>query len=96
RFNQLTYINTMVSVRAGESDVVVGRLDAKSLDPKHCRELLLPEYTPGQMAQFTTACILCLRDQYGLDNVLRHALDPAVIAHSQKEVMSERRAPSYY
>lgn len=99
RFNEMTYIETRLSVKRGESDVTVCRADAlESLDigNDHVKDLFLPQFTKKEIDSFTDSVILARRDNYGISDILQTALRPSVISNSQKKVMNGSRNPSYY
>ena len=101
RFKQApSFFNTRLSVANGESDVtVVNYSAAHSLGPEfqaHIKELKLPEYEKDDLERLRTPVILILKDNYGLDTLLKRTLDASIIFNSQKGVVEGTNLPNYY
>ena len=95
-----SFFNTRLSITSGESDVtVVNTSVADSLGPDfkaHVKELYLPEYAKEDVERLRTPVILVLKDNYGLDALLKQTLNTGIISRSQKGVMTGTQLPNYY
>ena len=95
-----SFLNTRLSVAKGEADVsVVIYSAAQSLGTKfqaQIKEIQLSEYNNDDLELLRTPVILVLKDNYGLDALLKQTLDAGVIFNSQKAVMAGTILPNYY
>jgi ABC-type amino acid transport substrate-binding protein len=95
-----SYLSAHLSVKEGESDVAITNIAvASSLGPEfqdNIKELKLSNLSKRDMEILSTPVILILKDNYGLDNILRQALRASLISNSQKKVMSGQLPPNYY
>jgi len=95
-----SFLNTRVSITSGEADVTVANtLVAKSLGPKyqaHIKELRIPGYETEDIERLRTPVILLLKDDYGLDIILKQVLKASIVSNSQKKVMAGEQPPNYY
>ena len=95
-----SFFNTWLSVTSGESDVtVVNSVVANSLEPgfqSHIKELHLAEYAKEDTERLSTPVILILKDNYGLDSLLKKTLHKDIILKSQKGVMEGTQLPNFF
>lgn len=107
---ETTYFDTHYCVKDGRADMTVSRTDTlttmyrnkqQEVDFKerdaHSSELpLLNGYTRKEMDLFNSSVVLAAKDNYGLADLLRKTIRPAVISYAQKQVLNGTRIPSYY
>ena len=99
RYFETTYVDTRYSVKRGEADVTVSRLDVLEyfeMGSEHVKELNIPGFTKKEVDAFTNSMILARKDNYGLKEILQQVLRPTVISNAQRKVMTNLRVPSYY
>ena len=99
KFYETTYIDTRFSVKRGESDVSVSRIDVLEtlgMGEEHVKELVIPEFTKKEIESFTNTVILARKDNYGLKRLLNQTLRASIVSNSQKKVVSGAMPPSYY
>lgn len=110
QYIETTYFDTHYCVKDGRADVTVSRSDTLAsvyLDKQnqahaeerdaHSKELpVLKGYTRKDMELFNTTVVLASKDNYGMANLLRRTMRPAVISYAQKQIINGSRIPSYY
>lgn len=100
RFNELTYLDTHYSVKRGESDVTVSRLDSieasREFRDMNVRQLSISEFSQKEIDNWGSAVILARKGNYGLPELLRKTLHSSVVADAQQQVMQRLRTPSYF
>ena len=96
-----SFLNTSVSITSGESDVTVTTTAvANSLGPGYqtrIKKIQLPGYTKEEdIERMGIPVVFFLKDNYGLDIILKRVLRAGIISNSQKNVITGARPPNYY
>lgn len=94
-FKQMSYMNTVIAVLRGEADVTITRQDSVDDPTRYC-ELELPDFSQEEINRWYLPAIYASKDNYGIGNILKYALDEALIAKVQQEVIDQIIPPNYF
>ena len=95
-----SFLNTRLSITSGEADVtVITTAVANALSPEyqgHVKELSLPNYTKKDIERLSMPVVLILKDNYGMDILLKRILRASSISNSLRGVMDGTLPSNFY